>query len=253
MPGLDTLLPEYQEQYNALMPEIERKVRGDLTRRGMTNSGDATDALARAQAQLLAELAGKSANTRADQAEAERQRRFAGEQNNANRSEAARAQRLGLIGSAVGGLGTLAGMYAMRPQVQPNITAIGDRGFTYDPRSRSMRAIPVEGAEGGITPAGGGVMADGQSPTAAPGGPASIWKKAKGFGGLAAGGAAGGLLGSQLSSLIAGRDTGTMGDVGAGLGGLGGAAALSRYGPWGAGLGALLGAGGGGLLGNLFR
>lgn len=252
MASLDALLPEYRAQYESLMPEIERKLRGDLVRRGMSYSGEAGDALARAQAKLLAELAGKSADTRAGQEESTRQRQFAAEQAEANRREQARAQRLGLVSSAVGGLGTLGAMYMMRPGAGANVNVVplgpGQYG-QFDPASGSIRPIPMQG-EGGLTAPGGGVMASGAAPAAAP----SMWQRAGGFSGLAAG-AGGGLLGSRLAALSAGRQN-QQSDIGAGLGGLGGMAAGMRYGsgnPWAMGLGALAGSFGGGLLGNLFK
>lgn len=255
MASLDALLPEYRAQYESLMPEIERKLRGDLVRRGMSYSGEAGDALARAQAKLLAELAGKSADTRAGQEESTRQRQFAAEQAEANRREQARAQRLGLVSSAVGGLGTLGAMYMMRPGAGANINVVplgpGQYG-QFDPASGTIRPIPMQGMEGGITAPGGGVMASGASPAAAA--TPSMWQRAGGFSGLAAG-AGGGLLGSRLAALSAGRQN-QQSDIGAGLGGLTGMAAAMRYGggsPWAAGLGALAGSFGGGLLGNLFK
>ena len=242
--GLETLLPEYRAQYDALMPEIERSVMEDLVRRGMTHSGDATDALARARAKVLAELASKSAESRIGQEESALNRSAAAGEASAGRGEARRAQNMGLAGAGLGALTTLGGMYAMnRPQ--KNIFVKGDEVMQYDPESGMVGPVPTSP---GAAPAAGAA-------------PQSMWQKASGvgLGGLAAG-AGGGLLGNRLAELAGGR-TSAAGGLGAGAGGLAGGLAGLRMAqnyksPWasaiGLGLGALGGSFGGGLLGNLF-
>lgn len=261
--GLESLLPEYQAQYTALMPEIERKLRADLVRRGMRFSGTAGEELTRAQAALLAELAGKSEQSRLSQAESARERQHQATQAEAARREQARQTRLALIGSGVGGLATLGGMYAMRPRPEAaaNLFQLQDGSFaSFDPASGTMKPVPMAGggAAGGGTELAAGAPGAGVGGAVNPAAPAapSMWQRVKqpGFSGYA-GAAAGGFAGQQLARLVGGGG-GTGTDVGAGLGGLGGLMAARRLGgtsPWALGLGALAGSFGGGLLGNLFK
>lgn len=259
--GLESLLPEYRAQYEALLPEIERSVMSDLIRRGLRNSGEATDASARAKAKLLSDLAARSADTRAGQEEAARNRAHQSSEGDAARREARRAQNLGLVGTGLGSLATLGAMKYMGGSGAQNIIVRGDKVYSYDPKA-GAREIVLPGGEG-AAPAGAEVpWFERGAPAGVPGAleapstpPPSMWQKARASGvGGAAAGLAGGLAGNQLAALIGGR-SGTAGRVGAGVGGGLGALAAMRYGsgsPWAAGLGALLGSAGGGLLGNLF-
>jgi hypothetical protein len=244
--GLESLLPAYREQYNALMPEIERGVNADLIRRGMFNSGAATDSMARAKADLLAELAAKSAGaqTTTDEANKDRalQERLAGE----SRKEARRAQLMNLLGSGATSAATLYALGAFKPQ-----GAMAQGAASHIPLPSPSFANPsfVPDAADAITSA------------SAP----SMWQNMKtaGLGGAAAG-LTGGMLGRNLAGSLGGK-SGLGTDIGSGLGGLAGLMLASKFGvpgagqfgaagsPWAAGLGALLGSGAGGLLGGLFK
>lgn len=272
--GLEQLSPEYQAQYEALLPEIERAVRSKNNARGMFYSGQAGDEEVRAKADLLAKLAGESASTRATASENEKNRQterdLHAEAIRANKSQTA----LNLIGTGVGsaaGLAMLAGKSGAT-----NILPMADgRIFSID-AAGNAKLIKLPGgpaaASGGVSvpeflarPGAGDPMA-GTLSAANPGSYAataegagaapSMWKNATGAGwGGAALAAGGGLAGLGLSNLISGRSS-TGQSVGAGLGGLGGAAAYLKYGggnPYLMGLAGLGGALGGGLLGNLFK
>ncbi len=182
--------------------------------------------------------------------------------------------------------GTLAGLKYLTPGQNMNNVIMGQDGKPYLINMKSGVMTPATtGAAAGVggsamaAPAasGGGLdalagtpsmagdytpgmVAGGTGAMAAPaaavaGGGPSMWTNAKnaGVAGLAAG-AAGGLAGNFLSSKIGGGHS-LAGDIGSGAGGLAGGLAMLNYSdnPWMAGLGALGGSLGGGLIGNLFK
>lgn len=276
--GLEQLSPEYQAQYNALIPEIERSVRSSNNARGMFYSGQATDAEARAKADLLAKLASESAATQAQASENEKNRDTQKSIHDDEIKAGKRNALLGIISGGTGAAATLGGLaYMNKAPSQPifqdkfgnwntlgadgkSIVPLGGQpgaggvgGGASAPNLFDPSAGPafVPGAGPGFNPAASAPVA--ASVTAAP----SMWKSAVSLPTLGAGAVGGGL--GRLGAGMAGAG-GQNADIGAAAGGgagyLGGLALASKFGfsnPWAAGLGALAGSFGGGLLGNLFK
>lgn len=290
--GLEALSPAYQTQYEALIPEIERAVRAKNTARGMFYSGQAGDEEVRAKADLLAKLASESAATEARASEGERNRRLEEKLKNEEIKASKRNALLGMIGGGASSAAGLAGLAMLRPEVAGQPIQLADGSVAlFNPKSGKLS--PLSMAETGSStrapidmaaapgraglfevPTPKGTSADlvrgdfgvpGTSSTpVAPATPStSFWKNPALSPTNLLSGAAGGGLGYLLSR-SAGGGSSLGGDIGAGVGGAAGYAGglkaapylLSKFGmtsPWAAGLGALLGSTGGGLLGNLFR
>lgn len=292
MAGLDSLSPARRTQYEALLPEIQRSSRNAANARGGFYSGAAIDAETRAEADLLAKLAGLDASEQAAIAEGERNRESERNIRAEDRKAANTANNKNLIGSGVSSLMQLIGAYQQSKNAGGQVVPLPGGSFgLFNPSDKTITPIPMGGKPGvggdtlaqtaptGLAALGtadnpevmgiAGPVSYGRpaaspppiaSPAASPGVGATMWKNATsgGAGGTAAraaGALGGGFAGSELARRAAGR--GGLGtDIGAALGGLGGAGAGAYYGgrnKWGAGLGALLGSFGGGLLGNLFR
>lgn len=275
--GLEQLSPEYQAQYNALIPEIERSVRSSNNARGMFYSGQATDAEARAKADLLAKLASESAATRATAQENAKNRATEMAINAESVKAGKRTALLNLLGGGTSAAATIAGLQYMHPQQIVPLGLGADGKMAYGTIGADGKSLIPLGAPGGAPaaalPGGGGApgldalstapypgpYAPGMAPGAAATVAAqpSMWKTATALPNLGAGAAGGGL------GFLAARAAGAKGlgaDIGAGLGGAGGymgglalANSMGWSSPWTAGLGALAGSFGGGLLGNLFR
>lgn len=269
MATLDSLTPNRRTQYDALIPEIERSVREAQNARGGFYSGAAVDAEARAKAELLAKLAGQDAAEQATASENARDRalteRIRGEETKAGKRNAL----LGILGSGVGAAATLGGLAYMNKggKAGENLISLGNGQYgVFDPATKSITPISVgktPGAPAAALPAaaddfgaGWGARLPGTAP--APVAPTvaatpSMWKSAAAPKSLGAGALGGGL--GYLGARAAGADS-TEGAIGSGIGGGLGYLAAARYGagnPYAAGAGALFGAFGGGLLGNLFR
>lgn len=270
MATLDSLTPSRRTQYDALIPEIERSVREAQNARGGFYSGAAVDAEARAKAELLAKLAGQDAVEQATASENARDRelteRIRGEETKAGKRNAL----LGILGSGVGAAATLGGLAYMNKgsTAGQNLISLGNGQYgMFDPATKSITPISVGKAPGAPAAglpaaaaddfgAGWGARLPGTTapvPTAAPVAAPSMWKSAAAPKSLGAGALGGGL--GYLGARAAGADS-TEGAIGSGIGGGLGYLAAARYGagnPYAAGAGALFGAFGGGLLGNLFR
>lgn len=262
--GLEQLLPEYQAQYYALEPEVERSVRRASNARGMYYSGSSIDDEARAKADLLAKLAGESAAADTSSQEKAKDRQAAKDEAATSRRTSLMAAALGTGGGALATLGTLAYLNKTQPG---SLVPLGDgkvgsysngqMRVVYDPAAGGAAGGPppnmVPNAGGGLSPAPAG----GAPGAAAPGAPGaatapSNFKQPFGWQQLVAG-AAGGVGGSELGKLAFGGG-GLGGDIGAGVGGAGGFLAGMKYGGnpyaalFGAGLGAFGGRGLGGLI-----
>lgn len=266
MAGLDSLSPNRRTQYDALIPEIERSVREAQNARGGFYSGAAIDAEARAKAELLAKLAGQDAAEQAQASESARDRalteRIRGEEIKAGKRNAL----LGILGSGVGAAATLGGLAYMNKggTAGQNLISLGNGQYgVFDPATKSITPIAVGGKAPAALPvaaaddfgAGWGARLPGTAPApvAAPAAAPSMWKSAAAPKSLGAGALGGGL--GYLGARAAGADS-TEGAIGSGIGGGLGYLAAARYGagnPYAAGAGALFGAFGGGLLGNLFK
>ncbi len=259
--GLDALSPAYREQYEAAIPEIQRKARAAAQARGMFYSGDATDAETRAEADLLAKLSGESAAATQQSSENEKNRTLEREQISKQDAATKRAQTLGIVGAGFGALGTGAGLLALHPGGNINNVIMGQDGKPYlinmktgamTPATMpaagvggsSLSAAPGAGvggldsipsmtdpslSSGGFSVAGGGtgvgmpaVAGAGAAGIGATAAPPSMWTNAKNAGVAGlAAGAAGGLTGNALSAKIGGGHS-LAGDIGSGVGGLGG-------------------------------
>lgn len=277
--GLESLSPELQSEYAALLPEIRRSSQSANNARGMFYSGQATDAETRAEADLLAKLAAQQNSTNLTQSEGDKNRRAAKDESDRNIAATKRAQTLALIGSGFGAATTLGGLKYMMPKsnnffINPN----DGKAYMIDSAGKATQ-INLPGA-GGVNAGVGGSTLDSlgipQSTTpftpgagpgmaapmvGAPGGAAvaaqpSMWQNAQsaGIGGLAAG-AAGGFAGDQFARKVNGGG-GLKTDLGAAAGGAAVPLAMLAAGysnPWALGLGALTGSFGGGLISNLFH
>lgn len=281
--GLEQLLPEYQAQYYALEPEIERSVRKASNARGVYYSGASVDEEARAKADLLARLAAESAATRASREEKAKDREAARSESSAGRRSALAAAALGTGGGALATLGTLAylnkagggqlvpladgriGVY--KNGVLSELPIKGGAGqaaegglpaLQYDPATGKAAFGAAQGAEGGLPPlrydpATGKASMGAAAPASGAGAQkTSFFKQPAGWKQLLAG-TAGGVAGSEIGKLAFGSSMG--GDIGAAGGGLAGFAAGMKYGnsPYAALAGAGIGAFGGRGLGQLFR
>ena len=278
--GLEQLSPSAQAEYNALIPEIERSVRSKNQARGTFSSGQAGDEEVRAKAGLLAKLAEQDTAIQATSAENARNRSAQQELQREEIKASKRNALVNLLGAGVGSAATLGGLaYMNKPGLQflpdgkGGMLAYDSATKTFSPIGVSGTGRGVEGVTGGLSvlsappPAGGlqsTLNADfGVPPATVPGaapaitptapkGP-SMWQKAGAPASLGAGVIGGGL--GYLAARGLGADS-TAGSVGSGVGGLGGYMAYSRFGggnPYMAGLAALGGSLGGGLLGNLFK
>lgn len=284
MANLDSLSPARRAQYEALLPEIKRSAQSVSNARGGFYSGAATDAETRAEADLLAKLAGQDASEQAAANENAKNRELQQNLNDQSVKAGKRQALLGIVGSGVGASATLAGLKYMHPSVVGGggIWQMGPNGTLFNSQTGEIRGAPMAAAPGvggaalgSTAPTGLGALGGGAPMvSAAPGFDPAGWNPvaaAPGVGGAApataptsmwsspgaslGAGAVGGLAGSQLSNLIAGRG-GRNNDIGAAAGGIAGLGAgmyMSGGNPWMAGLGALGGSLGGGLLGNLFR
>lgn len=235
--GLGALLPEYQDMYKALAPQIERSVNADTAARGMSSSGAPAELATRQQQELLAKLAGESASAKISQSEREKDR-------SASASAANKSLIASGIGAGVGGIGSLAGLYYMmhRGGGAQNLIPIGPGkyGQLIDGK---IQEVPV--GSGAAATAGKGVPMDSVS-----GSPGMGWGD---IGKTAALGAGAGYIGSELGKNIGAK--GMAGDIGAGLGGLAGLGAGYEIGggnPWASAIGAGVGAFGGRGLSGLF-
>lgn len=262
--GLEALAPEYQTQYEALLPEIERAIREKNNARGMFYSGQAGDEEVRAKADLLAKLAAESAATSAREREGTRDRelreKILAEETKAGKRNAL----LSILGQGVGSAATLGGLSYLNRGGTAGANVIEHGGVKYLMDAKGGVTpinFPGGGPSSAMTPvpnfnpnvAGTGPMMP--MPGGAPAAPAaSMWSSP--MASLASGALGGGL--GYLGASQIGRKGNLGGDIGAGLGGLAGLGLMSKFGPamlqnpWGAGLGALAGAFGGKMLGDLF-
>ncbi len=290
MAGLDSLSPSRRTQYDALLPDIEKSVRDAQNARGGFYSGAAVDAESKAKAELLAKLASLDASEQATAGQNDRDRALTEKIKNEEIKAGKRNALLGILGTGAGAAATLGGLKYMNPGGGSNVVAMNGRLFEKGPKGAWVDVTP--GAAGGsgvvgggpapidmvASPGGGnlfesaspgardliagdfgapGTAAVGAASPAAVGAQPSMWKNAIAPSNLGAG-ALGGGLGYLAARGLGAKGTGA--DVGAAAGGaggyVGGLALANKFGwsnPWAAGLGALLGAGGGGLLGNLFK
>lgn len=235
--ALDQLLPEYQAQYYALEPEIERSVRQSQNARGMFYSGSATDAEVRAKEQLLAELASKSAAARTSADQNERDR--------ADARSGRKAQILSAgLGAGAGALSTMGTLYYLNRSSPGSLVTLNDKIYNFkDGKLTPLDMTGQPGAAAGAPPTVAG------RPAPAGWTPMLDRVNVRNL----AGGAAGGIAGSELGKMAFGDSK--YGDIGAGAGGLAGYAAALRYGsgsPLTAGLAAGAGAFGGRGLAKLF-
>ncbi len=287
--GLDALSPARRTQYEALLPDIERSLRSAASARGGYYSGAASDAEVKAKTDLLAKLAAEDAAQQGTEANNTINRdateRMHAEDIKANK----RGQLLGVLGSGVGAAATLGGLKYMNPSGGSNVIQMGGRIFEKGPKGAWVDVTP--GAAGGspvvggrapidmvASPGGGNLFEPSSLNTGGMGGemitvpgaasapavaapaaaaPTSMWKNAIEPGALGAGALGGGLGYLASKGLGANGTNAAIGSAAGGAGGyLGGLALASKFGwsnPWAAGLGALAGATGGGLLGNLFK
>jgi hypothetical protein len=209
---LTALLPAYREQYYALEPDIEKKVRTAQAARGMFYSGAGSQEEVEAKNQLLAQLASASAQSQVASEEAEKNRQSA--------EKTARSQALGSgIAAGAGGLAALAPLMLMEKM------KTGAWPWQSPPgASVSTTAKPS-------TSSGGGAMNYLTTPQSA---------MSPGQLGM---GATGGLLGYKLSQAAGGSNP-----LGSGLGGALGYGLGAMSNPFYAGLGALTGALAGGVM-----
>ena len=288
--GLDALSPGARTQYEALIPEIERSVRSSNQARGTFYSGQATDAEARAKADLLAKLAAQDTALQATAAENAKNRSSQAELAAQEIKAAKRNSLVNLIGTGVGSAATLGGMAMMN---KPGLQFLPDgKGgmLQYDPSTKTFSPLDMSGGRGAVgfpatapslaAPAPGANIFDpnaglnfapenpaanlgpmvspavpGTAPAITPTMPKAptMWQNASDFSNLGAG-AVGGGAGYLAAKGLGAK--GTNAAIGSGAGGLGAYLAYAKYGggnPLMAGLSALGGSFGGGLLGNLFK
>ncbi len=283
--GLEQLSPSAQAEYNALISEIERSVRSKNQARGTFYSGQAGDEEVRAKADLLAKLAAQDTALQATSQENARNREAQERSQDKDIKAGKRNALVNLLGAGVGSAATLGGLaYMNKPGVQ--FLPDGKGGMlAYDAATKTFSPVDISGGRGAVGAAagapsmgaagpggfGGDLFAPppntsanlgplgtppGSAPpigATAPKPPNSMWQNATGAKALGAGALGGGL--GYLAARGLGADS-TAGAVGSGVGGLGGYMAYSRFGsgnPYMAGLAALGGSLGGGLLGNLFK
>jgi len=238
--GIESLLPEYQAQYYALEPEIERTVREASNARGTYYSGEAITEESRAKEQLLASLASQSANANQSAKESEKER-------SASAERATSEGKAGMISAGLNaGLGAAGMMGAYKLMGAGNrfvpVTSADGQIQLIDTKSQTNLTTGESLVKGGPATA---------TPTPAMGWGSSSMGKSTGFGNLALG-AGGGVLGSAAGKAAFGG--GGLSDLlsaaGGGAGYYWGAPALQAAGasPWlavpaAAGLGAFGGRG----------
>lgn len=262
--GLEALSPEYRTQYEALLPELIKGRRAAANARGMFYSGQAIDEEGEAEAALLARLASESAATTSREREGQRNRDL---EEKIKREDIKAKERMSTRGDIAGGVGSLATLAMLaRGAKNTPMNIFQDRAGNWMKLNPAGQMVPLETA-----PAAGGAagprfapdtitannmfVPGAAIPTPVPPAP-SMWQNAKsaGLSGLAAAGL-GGYAGANFGNLVAGRSS-EEGNIGAAAGGAAVPLAMLAAGysnPWALGLGALGGAAGGNLLGNLFR
>lgn len=286
MGALDGLSAARRAQYESLLPDVRRSAQTASNARGGFYSGAAVDAETRAEADLLAKLAGQDAADEAHKKESDRNDQTVRDIHDEDIRAGKRNSLVNLLGAGVGSAATLGGLTYMNKGASGLQFLPDGKGgmLSYNPSTKVFAPVSVGG---GAAPGVGGAALGSTAPTGlaalnAPGPTAmsvgtpgayvgaaapaaataaaapvatSMWNSPLKAAGGVLGGAAAGYGGSKLAELIAGRG-GKNNDLGAAAGGLAGFGAGAYFGggnPWLAGLGALGGSLGGGLLGNLFR
>lgn len=170
--ALDTsqLSPAYQQQYDALLPQILLQQRQANQARGMFYSGNAIDSENKAAADLLAKLAAQQA-TDTQQSKLQQGQINQAQSAQENQSKAtARATNMGLIGSGIGAAATLGGLAYMGAGKAganglQNIVAGGPTGYM-QLKNGVMTPVPMSGAAGvGVTPPAVGGAGMSSAPT----------------------------------------------------------------------------------------